>query len=117
MNTKKKAKFVVPNYGAKSRKQVKARWRHQRGIDNHKRVMRKGYGEIPKIGFKNHDSARDLGADGNQHILVHNKAELHGAMQVPDVSIVLSHALSQRKKLEFQKIADEKAIKVSNRVK
>ncbi len=116
MNTKKKSKFVVPNYGAKSRKGVKARWRKQRGMDNHKRVMRKGYGAVPKIGYKNHDAARHLGADGKQRALVHNKAELVLAMEIPGVAVVLSHALSQRKKLELQKMAESNGVKVANRI-
>ncbi|MCL5427632.1 MAG: 50S ribosomal protein L32e [Candidatus Marsarchaeota archaeon] len=117
MNTKKKVRFVVPNLGAKSRKHVKDRWRKQRGMDNHKRVMRKGYGEIPKIGYKNPGSARHLGADGNARVLVHNKAELQTALQAHDVTIILHHALSQRKKLELQKLAEGNGIKVSNRVR
>jgi ribosomal protein L32E len=117
MNTKKKVKFKVPNYGAKKRKGVKARWRHQRGIDNHLRVMRKGYGEIPKIGYKNPESIRHRGADGMIRILVHDQNELVKAMQVPEVSIVLSGRLSSRKKLMLQKDAESRGVKVANRVK
>jgi len=115
MNVKKKVKFVVPNLGAKNRKGVKDRWRHQRGIDNHKRIMRSGYGEIPKIGYKNHETKRHLGPDDTQRILVHDVRELHEAMQVPDASVILSHSLSSRKKLALQKIAEDKGIRVVNR--
>ncbi len=115
MNVKKKVRFVVPNYGAKSRKGVKARWRHQRGIDNHKRVMRSGYGEIPKIGYKNHGAARYLGPDGRTRILVHDERELLEAAQVPSVSVILAHGLSSRKKLALQKLAEGKGLKVANK--
>ena len=117
MNIKKKSKFVVPNYGAKSRKGVKNRWRHQRGIDNKKRIMRSGYGAIPKIGYKNDVIKNGLGVDGKQKVLVRNTTELKDAMLIPDVSIVLHHALSKRKKLELQKIAEKEGLKVANKVK
>ncbi len=114
MNVKKKVRFTVPNFGAKSRKGVKSRWRKQRGMDNHKRVMRKGYGEVPKIGYKNHKIARHAGPDGMQRILVHNERELIDAMHVPDASVILSHSLSIRKKAALQRIAEGRGIKVVN---
>ncbi|MGC8479241.1 MAG: eL32 family ribosomal protein [Candidatus Micrarchaeia archaeon] len=117
MNIKKKSKFVVPNYGAKSRKGVKNRWRHQRGIDNKKRIMRSGYGAIPKIGYKNDAIKRNLDKNGLQKVIVSNHNELKEAMQIPNVSIVLHHALSKRKKLEIQKQAESSGLKISNRVK
>ncbi len=117
MNIKKKSSFVVPNYGAKSRKGVKSRWRHQRGIDNKKRVMRSGYGAIPKIGYKNDVIKNGLGPDGKQRILVHNASELNDAIHTPDVSIILHHALSSRKKLVLQKHAEKAGLKVVNKVK
>ncbi len=117
MNIKKKSKFVVPNYGAKSRKGVKNRWRHQRGIDNKKRVMRSGYGAIPKIGYKNDILKNGIGADGKQKVLISNSAELKGAMLIPDVSIVLHHALSKRKKFLLQTEAEKAGLKVANKVK
>ena len=42
MIVKKKShpNFKVPNYGAKTGRRVKARWRKQRGIDNKKRIKR-----------------------------------------------------------------------------
>ncbi len=117
MNIKKKSKFVVPNYRAKSRKGVKNRWRHQRGIDNKKRTMRSGYGVIPKIGYKNDVVKNGLGPDGKQKAVVRNASELKEAMLIPDVSIVLHHALSSRKKLALQKDAEKAGLKVANRVK
>ena len=116
MNVKKKVRFVVPNYGAKQRKGVKARWRHQRGIDNHKRVMRSGYGEIPRIGYKNPEAIRHRGVDGLARIVVHDRNELLDAVRIPNISIVLSHSLSARKKLALQKDAESRGVKVANRV-
>ncbi len=117
MNVKKKVRFTVPNYGAKNRKGVKARWRHQRGTDNHKRIMRSGYGALPSIGFKNPEAIRHRGVDGMARILVHDGNELNDAVKIPNISIILSGRLSARKKLELQKVADKHGVKVSNRVK
>ena len=38
MIKRKHPRFNVPNYGAKKRKRVMARWRKQRGVDNKKRI-------------------------------------------------------------------------------
>ncbi len=117
MNVKRKVRFVVPNLGAKSRKGVKDRWRHQRGIDNHKREKRGGYGEMPRIGWKNTREQRNLGADGRARILVHNRAELMEAVKMPNVSIIFSKTLSARSRIALQSDADKHGAKVANRVK
>ena len=109
-------KFNVPNFGSKSRKGVKARWRKQRGIDNKKRIERKGYGASPKIGYKNPEGIRFARKDGSMEVLVHNERELlavkSGAKQVA----VFAHGLSVRKKMFLQKIANGKGIRVVNKV-
>ena len=117
MNIKRKSKFVVPNYGAKQRKGVKSRWRHQRGIDNKKRVMRSGYGAIPKIGYKNDLSINGTDQKGTRRVLISNSYELKEAMLIPNSSIVLHHALSSRKKLTLQKEAEKAGLRVVNKVK
>jgi ribosomal protein L32E len=110
-------KFNVPNYGAKSRSRVIDRWRAQRGIDNKKRIKRKGYGAVPGIGYKNSDDARFRRPDGMMERLVHNEAEMLSLAGSKDIAARLYGSLSIRKKAMLQKIADEKKIKVVNRVK
>ncbi len=113
---KKRTHFTVPNYGAKNRKGVKERWRHQRGIDNKKRVMKSGYGALPRIGYKGSEALRHRLRDGTLPLLVHNAAELHSAAGMNNVSVVLHHALSKRKRLALQKMAEQRNLRVLNRV-
>ena len=117
LNRKSHPKFKVPNYGAKSRKGVKYRWRAQRGIDNKKRVAKSGYGASPSIGYKNPDSIRFARSDGAWEILVHNEREML-AMPKDEMHIaVFAHDLSLKKRTILQKIADANRIKVANRLR
>jgi large subunit ribosomal protein L32e len=109
--------FNVPNFGAKHRKKVKARWRKQRGIDSKKRVKRSGYGAEPNIGYKNNDEVRYRRPDGRISILVHGRKELEKAIEVKDAAIVFASSISKRKKMELEKIAEEKGAKVANRMR
>jgi large subunit ribosomal protein L32e len=113
---KEHPKFVVPNFGEKRHKRVQYRWRKQRGIDNKKRVKRSGYGAVPNIGYKNNDSVRGLRQEGRKSILINNRKELESATQ-KDAVFVFSHALSKRKRLELQEIADAKGFDIANRVR
>lgn len=117
MKKKPHPRFRVPNLGSKSRKGVKDRWRKQRGVDNKKRIMRKGYGALPRIGYKNSDSIRNMRSDGTFGILVHNESELRDAIGESSVSIIFAHDISKRKRIEMQKIADSKGKRVVNRVR
>jgi len=114
---KKHAKFTVPNYGAKNRKGVKPRWRKQRGIDNKKRVERKGYGAVPKVGYKNSYAVRFARKDGSFELLVHSEKELLGISGDRKYAVVLAHGLSKRKKAALQKIAESKGMHVVNKAK
>lgn len=114
MDKKKHPKFKVPNYGAKHRKGVPARWRKQRGVDNKLRIDKQGYGSTPKIGYKNPAEIRFARKDGTFEVLVHNEAELL-AMQKDERHVaVLAHGLSTRKKSLLQKLAGSKGIRVIN---
>ena len=113
---RKHPRFIVPNYGSKNRKGVKPRWRHQRGIDNKKRVMRSGYGAIPRIGYKNSAAERYRIHDGTLPVLVHNSAELMDAAGIKNTSVILHHALSRRKRIMLQDMAERHGLRVLNRV-
>ncbi|VVB76809.1 50S ribosomal protein L32e [uncultured archaeon] len=119
MVTKKThAVFRVPNYGAKNRKGVKPRWRKQRGIDSKLRIDLSGYGQTPKVGYKNPEAVRFVRKDGLKTQLVHNQKELEALFtQSKKYSVVLSHDLSVRKKAELQKMAESKGLKVVNKLK
>lgn len=119
MTIKKKdhPKFVVPNFGAKHRKGVKARWRKQRGIDNKKRVKRSGYGAVPNIGYKNNETVRHRRPDGTRGLVIHNMKELEMAANAEEVSLIFAHELSDRKREELGKFAISKGLRIVNWVR
>ncbi len=114
---KRHPKFNVPNFGAKSMKRVKARWRKQQGIDNKKRIDKQGYGATPKIGYKNSKEVRFARPEGKWEVLVHNSAELLSIQKSADKIAVFAHDLSKRKRAELQKLANSNGILVLNKVK
>lgn len=116
VNKRTHPKFRIPNFGAKSRKGVKARWRKQRGIDNKKRTERHGYGASPKIGYKNPEGVRFARKDGSMEVLVHNEKELLAVQKEAKQVAVFAHELSIKKKTFLQKIANGKGIRVVNKV-
>ena len=116
MIKRKHPRFNVPNYGAKKRKRVSARWRKQRGVDNKKRIYKSGYGAVPNIGYKNSEKVRFRKNGVELEKVVHNEREL---LQVEggDVVAKFAHGVSLRKRIALQEIADRKGIKISNRVR
>jgi ribosomal protein L32E len=110
-------RFAVPNYGAKSRKRLKPRWRTQRGEDNKKRRYWSGYGASPRIGYKNASVVRFARKDGALEVLVHNAAELLSVPRDGRSAAVLAHGLSRRTKLELEREAAKAGIRVINRVR
>ncbi|MGC8662543.1 MAG: eL32 family ribosomal protein [Candidatus Micrarchaeia archaeon] len=114
---KKHPKFAVPNLGAKNRKRVKDRWRSQRGIDNKKKRNKSGYGKMPSIGYKNPNNLRFKEKTGLLKMLVHNIGELNKIENANTYEIVFAHDLSKKKRLELQRLADARGIKIANRVK
>ncbi len=117
LEKKRHPRFAVPNYGAKSRKRVKPRWRSQRGEDNKKRRRWSGYGASPRIGYKNADDVRFARKDGSIEVLVHNEAELRAVPKDGRRAVVLAHGISRRKKLDLEKKAAGMGIRVINRVR
>ncbi|MEM0149571.1 MAG: eL32 family ribosomal protein [Candidatus Micrarchaeaceae archaeon] len=108
-------KFNVPNYGAKSRKRVKERWRKQRGIDNKKRIKKKFMGAEPTIGYRNAESLQGVRVDGLRLARVSNMGELRAIIENgSNVNIVLAKGISKRKKAELAKLASENKLHVVN---
>ena len=114
---RKHPRFVVPNYGAKSRKRVRDRWRTQRGEDNKKRRYWSGYGASPRIGYKNASDVRFVRKDGVIEVLVHNEAELLAVPKGGRSAAVFAHGLSRRMKLMLGRKAAGAGIRVINRVR
>lgn len=117
MEKKRHPKFSVPNFGLKTRKRVKDRWRMPRGIDSKKRVKKKELGASPSIGYKNSPEIRHARPDGAFEVLVHNEAEMLAAVKAKDGRAVrFAHALSSRKRALLQNTADKNGIRIVNRI-
>ncbi len=117
MIKRERTRFTVPNQGAKNRSRVPDRWRKQRGIDNHKREGKANRGATPGIGYKNSDAVRFARPDGSFEMLVHNEAELLSVLGMPGYAARFFHGLSSRKRQGLQRLADEKKIRILNRVR
>ena len=121
MNKKSHPKFNVPNFGAKKRSRVKARWRKQRGIDNKKRTKKSFMGAEPTIGYGNPKELKGVRANGRKIMLVHNVNELNAIKTrlashkgaVPDITI--AKGVSIRKRIEITEHAAKGVpLKVTN---
>lgn len=122
MNKKTHPKFNVPNFGARNRSRVKARWRKQRGIDSKKRIKKRFMGAEPTIGYGNPKELKGIRANGKRIVLVHNVDELNGVLQMmtrgyegfalPDITIAKS--VSIRKRIAITELAKKGNLKVTN---
>ena len=74
MNKKAKPNFLQLNYGTVKR--VKRSWRKPRGVDNKKRIRKAWAGAVPRVGYRNPVSLRNIHPSGLKEILVNNVAEL-----------------------------------------
>ncbi|MGC8568081.1 MAG: eL32 family ribosomal protein [Candidatus Micrarchaeia archaeon] len=114
---KKHPKFNVPNFGAKSRSRVKARWRKQRGDDNKKRIKKPFMGAEPNIGYKNPESIRHT-RNGRFYARIENMAQLQELIsKKASVDIILASTLSKYKKAKLTEEASKNGFKVVNKVR
>jgi large subunit ribosomal protein L32e len=109
--------FNVPNFGAKHRKRVKARWRKQRGIDNKKREKMDFMGAEPTIGYRNPESLRGVRRSGRRLVLVHNVDELRRliAGDVSGIEVTIAGGVSVRKRIAMTELAKGR-VRVTNGV-
>ena len=119
MQKKKHPKFNIPNYGTRSRKRVKERWRKQRGIDNKKRVKIGHMGASPEIGYRNPAQLRGCRSDSTRAMLVHNMKELQALIEAgrtQGVVATIAKQVATRKRIEMTKIASQHSLRVTNGV-
>jgi large subunit ribosomal protein L32e len=115
MNKKKKHKFNVPNAtGKKRKKRVKERWRKPRGIDNKKRIKKKAFGALPKIGYKNDKRLRFLHPSYKKEVLVANKNELT-KLNANEHAVRIRSSVGKKKRLEIIKEAEKLGLTVLNK--
>lgn len=117
MKKRRHPKFNIPNFGARSRKRVQARWRKQRGIDNKKRIKKDFMGAEPTIGYGNPASIKHIRASGKRLEIVHNIAELRALQMRGDsenYEAAIAHEVSNRKRKEIVHAADGGRVRIVN---
>lgn len=111
--------FNVPNYGAKKRSRVKARWRKQRGIDNKKRVKKNFTGAEPTIGYGNKKEVKGLRINNKRPILINNindfKEKLNDIKEKQNYLFILSHGIGTKKRLVLIDFAKQNNVKIANK--
>lgn len=117
MIKKRHPKFNVPNYGAKSRKRVKERWRKQRGVDNKKRVKMNMMGAEPTIGYRNPEQIRHIRASGKRAAMIGNVKDFenfiaNGMGKSHDA--IAAHALSRRTREKLLEMAAKHNVRLAN---
>jgi large subunit ribosomal protein L32e len=120
-STRKKGhpKFNVPNYGAKSRSRVKARWRKQRGIDSKKRIKKAYMGAEPTIGYKNPDSIMGVRVSGRRLFVAHSLSELSAELArnpkfAEQFEVAIASTVGRRNGSVMVKMAESKGVRVTN---
>ncbi len=109
--------FNVPNYGAKSRKHVLARWRKQRGIDNKKRVKKAHMGAEPTIGYRNPEAVRHVRRSGKTSAMIRNVRDLelfHESKMHETHDAIIAHSVSKRTRRMIVEAAKKRGIEVAN---
>jgi large subunit ribosomal protein L32e len=112
-------KFNVPNYGAKKRSRVKARWRKQRGIDSKKRIKKAYMGAEPTIGYKTPDALMGVRDSGKRLFVVHNLTELTSEVKknaefAKQFEIAIAKGVGKRKGTEIISMAKTIGTRVTN---
>ncbi|HLD62931.1 MAG TPA: eL32 family ribosomal protein [Candidatus Norongarragalinales archaeon] len=102
---RKLPKFVRQNRAQKKR--VGAAWRKPRGIDNKLRIKEKGYGFLPKIGFRTAKSDRGLHPNGLKEVLV---CSMSGLASLKGVAVRFSATIGRKKKAVL--VAEAKKLKL-----
>jgi len=102
-------KFQRQNIALKKR--VGEAWRKPRGIDNKLRIRRKGFGFLPKIGFRNARKTRGLHPTGLREVLV---SSLSGLKGLKGVAVRFSSALGAKKKTLLAAEAKKLGLRILN---
>lgn len=107
---KKAAEKKVPKFKRQNsdlKKRVGTAWRKPRGIDNKQRVQKKGYGPLPRIGYRTPKIGRYQHPLGMLEVLVTSMRDLPG---LKDVAVRFSATLGRKKKTLL--VAEAKKLKL-----
>ena len=86
-------------------------WRKPRGIDNKLRIHRRGFGFLPRIGFRNAKATRGLHPIGLREVLVYSLKDLVG---LKNVAVRISAGLGKKKKITVVAEAKKLGLRILN---
>lgn len=104
-------KRIQSNQFAKLRN--KQKWRRPKGMGNKDRRNRKGHIGMLKIGYGSPKAVRGLNRHGFEEVLVFNIADLSKITSKQQVAVI-SSTVGKKKRVEIEKIANEKKIVIAN---
>lgn len=96
-------------------KRLGMKWRKPRGEHSKLRRYLKYRINNPSTGFRGPKVARGLHPSGFREVLVHNPRDLEG-VNPKTQAVRIAHGVGWRKRTEIQKSADEKGIRILNRM-
>ncbi|MFH1056445.1 MAG: eL32 family ribosomal protein [Candidatus Micrarchaeota archaeon] len=92
-------------------KRVGDSWRKPRGIDNKLRISKKGFGFLPKIGFRNARKTRGLHPTGLREVLVFSLGGLKG---LKGIAVRFSSTIGAKKKTALVAEAKKLGLRILN---
>ena len=111
MRTTKKPKFR--RTGSTYLKRIKEAWRRPRGQSNKLRRHMKSRGHIPHPGYGTPKKLRGLHPCGLREVLINNVNDLE-KIDTKTQCARISSTVGKKKRIEIQKTAEEKNIKILN---
>ena len=108
---KKKGKFKRQNFGKKKR--IPDKWITPRGIDSGHREDEKHKPAHPRSGYMTPQHVKGLDVTGFEPVRVFNVAGL-ASIDSKRQAIIIASAVGMKKRIEIQKVAQEKKIQILN---
>lgn len=94
-------------------KRLKGTWRKSSGIDSKKHEEKRGKGKVPRIGYKNPESTRDINPLGYYPFLIHNIKELE-ILNPKKEAVIISGSIGRNKRNEIIRSANKLKITILN---
>ena len=107
---RKLPKFQRQNVAQKKRI-ARTGWRKPRGIDNKLRIHKKGYGALPRIGFRTPRALRGLHPSGLKEVLVSSVKELNG---LKNVAVRITGGVGRKKRGQIVSEAKKMQLRILN---
>ncbi|MFH1771052.1 MAG: eL32 family ribosomal protein [archaeon] len=109
----KKKKMVFSRTDSHKKKRVGKSWRRPKGIQNKRRLRKKGYAPVVKVGFRNQKEFRGSTKEGLKIIMVTNSSQLESIDKKTE-AIIVSGRIGNKKRLPLLELAKKKDLKIVN---